>query len=147
MKQMRGRGTLVQGVPNLLRAHLDAAIGSHDQQRAFDDAQRRGHLAAEIVVTRRIDEIDLMLLPLSPADACVDGHLAVDFVRFEVEAAVAVINALEPIQGIADKEDGLPQSGLAAALVPDEGDIPDFFRTDILHRSALLQRRWPTTVG
>ena len=50
--------------PDRLGLHLDAVDRAHHEHREVDDPQRGPHVAEEVGVARRVDQVDLVALPL-----------------------------------------------------------------------------------
>ncbi len=59
---------LLGAVPHARGVHLDAHHAGDDDERAFDDAQRRDRVGLEAGVARRVDQVDLAALPLEVAE-------------------------------------------------------------------------------
>ena len=97
--------------------------------------------SVEIVEAWSVDEVDLLLAPLSPAHAGNDGHLLFDLIGVEVEATVAFIYALQARDRLAGVKNALAEGRFAGALVAEQGDVSDVLGTEAHRLSTLLNEK------
>ncbi len=82
--------------PDLLRLYFDAGHAIHDDQRRVGRHHRRLRVVEENIETRRIQQVDLLLLPLGGRDAGGNRDLALDLLIVEIRDGVAFIHAQQP---------------------------------------------------
>jgi hypothetical protein len=70
-------------------------------------------MAHEVLVTRRVEEVDLGVLPLERQHSGVDGDLALGFIRVEVGNRVAFLDLALASRHPGPKEHCFGESGLA----------------------------------
>ena len=122
---MRGHAQLLGGRPDLLGRDLDAGDRVDDDQRGVGDAQRRARIAQEVRHARRVDEVDLVLVPLDVGEAAGEGVLAGDFFFVVVGHRRPVVHAAESVDGAGIEQQRGDELCLAGAAMTDEGDISD----------------------
>jgi len=120
-RQGEGGGFL----PELLGLDLDAGDGVDADDRAFSDAQRGLGVAQEVREARRVDDVDLGLLPLGVGEAGGQGVLAGDFFFVEVGDRGAFVDLPQPVDGARHEQHRRHQLCFAASTVPDHRDVPD----------------------
>ena len=94
----------------------------HQQDDPVDHRERPLHLAAEIGVARRVDDVDQQVLVVNRRVLRQDGDTAL-----ALEVGVvhhALDQALVDAEGAALPEQGVDQRGLAMVDVRDDGDVP-----------------------
>ena len=94
---MRGEVEILRGFPDLLGLDFDAGDRIHDDEGGVGDAQRRARVAEEIAEPGRVDQIDLVLVPLGVREACGKGVLAGDFFFVVVGDRRPIVHASEAI--------------------------------------------------
>ena len=67
---------VLAALPVPRRLHLDSHDGAYDEERAFDDAQRRDRVTLEARISRRVDEVDLPALPFQVRNRGGERHLS-----------------------------------------------------------------------
>ena len=138
---------LLREAPDLLGLDLDAGDGVDHHQRGLGDAQRRARLGQEVRVAGRVDQVDLGLLPLGERERRQQADLALDLVGVEVGDRGALVDAAEPVHGAGVEEQRGDERRLAAAAVPDHGDVADVRGVVNLHdqgppgAKGIIQRR------
>ena len=142
----RGGLLLLEDLPHDFGPDLDAGVGADDEERRVRHPQRAVHVADEIEVSRGVDQVDLVSLPLELRESEVDGHLALDLVGAVIEHGASVRHAPEAGIGLGEEQHGLGQRGLAHAMMGDEGDVADLLGAVFL-QSAPPRRRWVGEAG
>ena len=128
-----GEAELVAHLPGLLGLDLDARDGVDDDDRGVGGAQAAEHFRDEDAVARRVDQVDLLLLPLERRDGEADRDLPLDLLGVEVGRRVALLDAAEPRRGARLVEQRGDERRLADAVVPHDGDVVDGGRGVNLH--------------
>ncbi len=131
-----GQRGLAQVVPEVLRGHLEAAVGLDDEQHALDHAQGRVDVAPEVVHARGVDDVDLRAPELGPGQAAADGLLAFDLLLQVVEDRGAVVDVSAPAHLARDVEHGVGEAGLADPVGCDQGHVADLVHRVGLQRSS-----------
>ena len=116
---------LLGGRPDLFGRTSTPGDGVHDHQRGIRDAQRRARVAQEIRHPRRVDEVDLVLVPLDVGEAAGEGVLAGDFFFVVIGDGRPVVHAAEAVDGAGVEEQRGNQLRLPGAAMTDQGDISD----------------------
>ena len=127
------------GVGDGLR--LDALRGVDEQHRALAGRERARHLVGEVDVTRRVDEVELVVLAV--ARAVGDAH----GLRLDGDAALALeVHAIEELllhvaraHRAGELEDAVGQRRLAVVDVSHDGEVADVVETR--HERAAAMRR------
>jgi hypothetical protein len=114
---------LLGAVPHARRVHLDAHHAGDDDDRPFDDAQRRDRVGLEAGVARRVDQVDLAPLPLEVGDGRGQRHLAALLVLVPVTHGRARLDRSQPVGGPGLEEQRLDEGRLPRAPVSDDGDV------------------------
>jgi hypothetical protein len=102
-------------------------------QRAVGHAARLGNLAVEIGVAWRIQQVDLVTLPLERRDGQTDRHLALELFGIEVGGRVAVLDRAHPRGGPRAKQQRLDQRRLARAAVREQTDVAELRGCVLFH--------------
>ena len=122
-------GELLRALPQPLRGDLDAHDGVDDEDGGLADAQRAEGVGHEARLARRVEEVDLAVLPLEGAQRCRDGHLPRLLVGLGVGRRGAVLDGAEPVEGAGLEQERLVQRRLPAPAVAHQSDIADAVRT------------------
>ncbi len=128
-----GEPEVLAGLPGLFGLDLDARDRVDDDERRVRGAQAAEHLRDEDSVARRVDQVDLLLLPLERRDREPDRDLPVDLLGVEVCRRVAFLDAAEPRRGAGLVEQRGDERRLSDAVVPHDGDVVDGGRGINLH--------------
>ena len=83
----------------------------------------------------RVDQVDLLLVPLGVGEAGRERVLAGDFLFVEVGDRRAVVDLAEAVDHAGVEEDGGGELRLARSAVADESDVPDAGGVVDLHRT------------
>ena len=102
-----------------------ALVGVDQQQHRVDHAEHTLHLAAEIGVARRVDDVDQVLLPLHRAVLGADGDAALALEVVAVHHTLVDVGALA--EHVGGAEDAVDQRRLAVIDVGDDGQVADLF--------------------
>ena len=123
------------------RLGLDPADCAQHQDRAVEHPQRAFHLDGEIDVARRVDDVDLVVLPLAEGRGRSNGDAPLAFQIHAVHEGPHAVLALDVVHGVDPlrvKEDALGEGGFARVDVGADPDVSDFL--DILfHRRLPLE--------
>ena len=109
------------------RLRLDALRGVDDEHGALAGRQRAGDLVGEVHVPRRVDEVELVGLPV--VGRVGDAHR----VALDGDAALALdVHRVEQLRlhialghGVGELEDAVGDGRLAMVDVGDDGEVPD----------------------
>ncbi len=111
--------------PHLLGLDHDAGHGIHRDQRRVGHLQRGARIAQEVADPRRVDEVDLVLVPLGVGEAGRERVFAGDLFFVEVRHRRAVVDLAEAVDHPGIGEDGGDELRLPGSGVPDERGVPD----------------------
>ena len=106
-------------VPGELGADHDPGAGADDDQGSLRGAQGAVDLADEILETRRVHQVDLVIVPGQMRDRGADGDLALGFLGLEIEGGVAGFRLSQPVDGAAGVEHRLGEASLAVVAMPE----------------------------
>ena len=110
-----------------------------DDERAFDDAERRERVGLEAGVARAVDEVDLAVLPVEVQQRARERHLPLVLVVVPVADGRPLLDRAEPVRLSRLEEQRLDERGLPDPAVADDGDVADLARLgDMARRLALL---------
>ncbi len=127
--------------PRLLGLDLDAVDGADHEHGEVGDAQRGGHVAHEVGVAGRVDEVDLVVTPLERGDRQRQRDAPLVLLGVVVAHRRAVLDPAEAVDGACPVQERLRQAGLARPAVADKGDIADVIGREPLHQAP------PSVVG
>ena len=110
------------------RLGLHAAHGAEDEDRPVQHAETSLDLDGEIDVARRIDEVDVVAVPLDRGSGAGDGDaaLALQFHVVHGGAGAAAFDLLHAVDAAGVEEDPLAEGGLARVDVGGNADIAEF---------------------
>ncbi len=109
--------------PDLLRLHFHAGYGVHHDHHRFDGGHRQLGFVNENVVAGRVEEVDLMLLPLGKGRRGGDAEAPRDLFLVEVGRSRAFFDSAQPRRRAGGKERARNKSGFPASAVADDGEI------------------------
>ena len=127
-------------LPRRLGLHFDAGHGVDDDERGVGDPQRAPRVAQEVRHARRVDEVDLGLVPLDPGQARAERVLAGDLLFVVVGDGRALrrpCRAGSPTP--AAKSRALASWVLPAPEWPSEGDVADGGSVEDSHGARILR--------
>jgi hypothetical protein len=126
---------LAHDLPDHLGPDLDAAGSAHQQQGGIGDAQRAVDVPDEVRVAGRVEQVDLVSLPLELRQRQVDRDLARDLVGRVVEQRGPVRDAAEAVRRLGVEQHGFGERGLADTVLGDESDIADLSGGELLQKT------------
>ncbi len=91
-KNHAGKLSIVSVLPSFLCANLDTRRSTHNNQGRISDAPCCNHVAHEIEIAWRVQDIDLMVIPLHRSESSVDGYLTAYLLRITVQNRSPVIH-------------------------------------------------------
>ena len=122
--------------PDPLGADLDSVDGVHHEHGEIDHAQGGVDVANEVGVARRVDEVDLVALPLERGVGQGERHPALGLLGVEVEHGVAIFDPAQTADGPSPVEQRLCQRRLPRPAVSHKRNIANLLGRVDLHVSA-----------
>ena len=129
-----GQPGLLGGLPGFFGLHLHAGDGIDDENGRVGHAQRRARVGQKVGHARRVDEVDLRLVPFGVGEAGRERVLAGDFLFVVIGDGGAVVDLAESVDRAGVEQGGRSELGLSGTAVADQRDIPDVCRVIDLHR-------------
>ncbi len=120
-----GQAELGCQVPDRFGLRFDALDRAHHDDSEVDDRQRRSHLAEEVGVAGRVDDVELDVAQRARCHGERQRHVPFDLFGLEVADGGAVVDLSLSGDGTGGEEQSLGQRGLARAVVSDQGDVAD----------------------
>ena len=117
------RGRCAGALPDRVGADLRTGHRVDQDQRAVGDPGGLGDFAVEVGVARRVDQVDLVALPLQRRHGQAHRHLALELFRIEVGGRVAVVDRAHSRDGPRAKQQCLAQRRLSRATMREQADI------------------------
>ena len=114
---------VVGAAPEPLGVDLDPHRGVDHDDRRIGDPQRGDGVGDEARLAGGVDQVDLAAFVLEGRDRGVNRHLALLLVGLVIGDRGAVGDRSEPVRRTGLEQHRLVQARLAAAPVPDQGDI------------------------
>ena len=118
-----GDALFAELLPVLHGADLDADGGIDHEDRALDDAGDADGFGDEVIVARDVDDIDFVVVEVKRDDGRLGGAAALLLGGAVVADGVLLFNFAFFGNGLGDEGHGLDKTGLAAALVAQDGYI------------------------
>ena len=118
------------GPPGVLGLRLHAVGSADDDHGQVDVGQGGDHLAGEVGVPRRVEQVHLDPVDDEGRQAGRDGELARHLLGLEIHHGGALFHRPTPGDGPGRGEQGLGQGGLARSVVPDKGDVANCGRVE-----------------
>jgi len=109
--------------PNGLGLGFDTADCAQHRHCPVKDAQGPFDLGGEVDVARCVDDIDLMVFPITGRSGAGDGDAAVLFLFKEVHRRFAVVNFADAVVLSCIEQDPLGRSGLAGIYVGHDPNV------------------------
>ena len=122
-------------LPDHLRLHFHAVDCAHDEHREVGHSQRREDVADEVGVTRRVDEVHLVAIPLERRQGEREAEVALLLFRVEIGDSGAVLDTPRPTDRTGPQQQGLGQRRLAGSRMADQRDVADLGRRIGLQRT------------
>ena len=105
--------------------HLDALDRADHEHGQVGDGQGGGRLLGEVGVTRGVDDVDLVALPLDGRQGGRDREAALVLLGFEIGDGGGVLDPARAADGAGEMQQRLGQGGLAGPAVADQGHVAD----------------------
>ena len=125
--QQPGLAVLLSKAPHFFRLHFHPCHPVHHHQRGIGGDQTAFGVIQKDVVTGRVQQIDLDLLPFQVGQLGRDAHPALDFFFVEISHRVAVVHTAQPGHDTGRVEQPGDQRGLAGIPVADHANVADIF--------------------
>jgi hypothetical protein len=104
------------------RLRLDALRGVDDEQRALACLKRARDLVGEVHMARRVDQVELVALPVHAHRLCLDGDPALALELHRVEHLVAHLACRDRVGQL---QDAVGERRLAVIDVRDDREVAD----------------------
>ena len=127
-KDNAGHAVFVRLPPHGLRLWFDSTHSTEDDDSAVQHAQAALHLGGEIHVAGRINDIDLMLVPVAGNGRRGNGDAPLTFLRHPVGDSRPFVYLADLVRETRIVQDALAHRGLAAVNVGDDADVSRFFQ-------------------
>ena len=111
--------------PGILGLGLHAVGGAHHDDGQVDVGQGGEHLAGEVGVPGRVQQVHLDPVHLEGGQPGRDRQLARHLLGFEVHDGGALLHRPPARDGPGRRQQGLGQRGLPRTVMPDKGDVAD----------------------
>src|SRR5579859_60714 len=111
--------------PDRLRLRLDAGHGVEDDYTAVEHAQRALDLDGEVDVAGRVEDVDLVVLPLGSRRRGGDRDAALALLLHVVHDGRAFMDLADLVGAAGVEQDALRHRRLAGVDVRDDPDVPD----------------------
>ncbi len=128
------------------RSHLHAGGAVHHQDRTLDNLESGKGTAAEVIGTRRVDEVDLAAVELAVQGSGVDGLLVGLFELGVVGNRVLLLDTATAVDDLAFVKHGLGERSLTGAGGTDQDHVADFVSSVAFHCNdigLLIFQRFP----
>src|ERR1019366_9318123 len=134
--------------PDFFRLHFHSGNAVHQHDGRIGSHQGAPRIVNKYVVTRRIQDVDLGLLPLGHGDGSRDRDFALDFLLVKIGDRVALIDAEKAVGGSGGEQQPGCERRLAGIAVAHYTNVPDILAFVDFHGSApFLKRNGNTGVG
>ena len=124
-----GLAGVLHGLPGLLGAHGDAALGGQNDQAGVGHPQRLHNLTGKVKEAGVIQQVDLAALEFHGNQRRGNGILALDLFRIKVRNGIAVGDTAETVGTVGHKQHILCQHGLAVAAMSQQCNVADILRS------------------
>ena len=124
-------------VPHHLGADPDAVAGMNDDDREIDDAEGVERLAAEVEVTRGVDDVEPAALPLEAKRRGMNRNLPLLLAHVVVGHGRALDDAAHAANDIAAHEHGFRQHCLARGSMTYDGEVTNISRLIGFHKRVI----------
>ena len=91
----------------------------------LDGGQGAQGVADEVGVAGRVDQVDLLALPLEVEQVAVDGEVPAFLLVVDVGDAGPVVDRASPVGGAGGEEQGVGKAGLARRPMSGQGNVAD----------------------
>ena len=119
---------LLSLAPDRLGLGLDAAAGSQDCNSTVKDAQGALNFHRKVHVTRRINDVDTMILPMAGRSSGRNRNAALLLLNHPVHGGSTIMNLTNLVGNTGVEEDTLSSGRLTGINVSHDTDITSFFK-------------------
>ena len=119
--------------PDDLGADLDAFDGLQEEQRGVGHAQGGLHVAGEVGVPRRIEDVDLVALPFAVEQGAADGDPAFDLIGAVVGDGVPFFDPAEARRSAGGEQKCFGGHRFAGPAMADEAHVANVIGCVFLH--------------
>ena len=133
-----------------VRLGLHAGHATEHEHGAVEHAQGPLHLDGEVDVARRVDEVDVVVVPLAVGRRRLDGDALFALQIHEVHGRAHTrlpLDLFDLVNAPAVKEDALRQRGLPGVDVSRDADVSDLVDRDSGHGLVILSTNSPHSGG
>ena len=120
-----GQAAPLRQVPRPFGAYINAGGGGHQNQGRLNHAQRGGNLPGELVIARRVQQVDFTVPIAEPQQAGLHAGGAAGFFRLVVGHGVAVLNPAHAVYHLGVEQHNFGKGSLARAAMGQQRDIAD----------------------
>ena len=124
------------GVPHFLGLDHRSGHGVDHDGGGVDHVQRGARVAQEIADARRVDEVNLVLVPLGIREAGGQRVLACDLFFVKISNGRPFVDLAETVDHAGVGENGRGELGFSGAAVTDERDVSDAGGVVDLHKGS-----------
>ncbi len=124
-------------VQDLLCLRLNPRDGRNQQHCTIYGTQTVTSVMKEVGVTRCVDDLQLMPLPLAMGNCSANRDVALNLLRFIIHARGAIIDPPQSIGSPAVEQDRLDQRGLTRSAMCNNPKIPHCCRVVLSHGLSL----------
>ena len=117
---------LLTDLPRAARTALHSVLAGNDDDRSIRGGSRFLYLAQEIQRSRRIQNVDLAVIPRDRDHACVDRNLACLLLLVKITDRIALCGLARTVRHPCQIGHCLYERCLAAAGMSEQGNIADF---------------------
>ena len=118
-----GQIELVGVIPHFFRRHFHAGDGVDDHDRSVHGLEAVFGVDDEVGVSRGIDDVDLVFLPLYMVERGTDTQAVFDFLRLKIHHRGSIVDPPEAVRGTSVKKHGFSKRSLARFSVANQGDV------------------------
>ena len=115
----------VRNAPDRLRLCLYAGDTAEDDDRAIEDAQRAFDLGGEIDVAGRIDQVELVLFPVTGYRCSGDGNTTFTFFLIAVCDRIAIVHITDAMPPACAKQDAFGKRCLAGIDMRHDAEVSE----------------------
>src|SRR4051794_26130591 len=123
-----GDGVLVRLAPHGHRLRLDARDTVEHRHGAVEDPERTLHLGSEVHMSRRVDDVDLVVLPPAGRRGGRDRDAALLLLLHPVHDGGALVDLTDLVGDARVEEDALGRGGLTGVDVSHDADVADLLK-------------------
>jgi len=113
-------------VPHRFRLRFHTTHGTEHRHHAVDDTQRAFHLDGEVDVTRSIDKVDLIAVPMCGDGCRSDGDAALLLLFHEVHSGLTVVGLAHLTVDTREEQDTFRNRSLTCIDMRSDTDVSQF---------------------